>query len=41
MIAVGEILEPEKAVVEIETVDEDSLDDRGFDLRFGALPDLD
>ena len=39
MIAVGEILEPEKANVEMEQP-ADSLDDGGLDLSFGDLPPI-
>lgn len=40
MLAVGEILEPEKATVEVVDTDADRGDD-GFDLDFGHLPNLD
>ena len=40
MIAVGDILEPDRATVEVVRVDDDSLDETDFDLRFGDLPDL-
>jgi hypothetical protein len=41
MLAVGEILEPAKANVEIEHVVDDSLDDDRISLDFGDLPSLD
>jgi hypothetical protein len=40
MIAVGEILEPEKTTVEIEQTPDDPLGD-DFDISFGDLPALD
>jgi len=40
MIAVGEILEPDKTAVEIEQTSNDPLPD-GFDLTFDGLPELD
>lgn len=42
MIAVGEILEPDKTTVEIEqpTDDPHRDDESGLDLSFGDLPDL-
>ncbi|MEM7142289.1 MAG: hypothetical protein AAF548_14800 [Actinomycetota bacterium] len=40
MVAVGEILEPEKTTVEIEQTNSDPHDD-GLDLSFGDLPSLD
>lgn len=40
MLAVGEILEPEKTVVEIEQTNDDPLDDPPFELDFGDLPPL-
>jgi len=40
MIAVGEILEPEKARVEL-VQPSDTSGDTGFDLDFGELPPLD
>jgi len=40
MIAVGEVLEPEKAKVEMALPSDDQGDD-GLDLDFGHLPDLD
>ena len=40
MLAVGEILEPEKANVEMEQP-ADSLDDGDFELSFGDLPPID
>ena len=39
MVAVGEILEPEKTTVEIEQTNDDPHDD-GLDLTFGELPEL-
>lgn len=39
MIAVGEILEPEKTTVEIEQASDDPLD-RDLELNFGDLPEL-
>lgn len=41
MIAVGEILEPDKTTVEIEQTDSDRQDPDALDLSFGALPTLD
>lgn len=41
MLAVGEILEPEKANVEIEQQADDTGDDLGLDLSFGDLPPID
>jgi len=41
MLAVGEILEPEKTVVEIVQTDDEPLDDLPFGLDFGDLPPLD
>ncbi|MEM9200463.1 MAG: hypothetical protein AAGC53_02335 [Actinomycetota bacterium] len=40
MIAVGEILEPEKASVEMEQPADDLDDDSGLDLSFGDLPPI-
>jgi len=43
MVAVGEILEPEKTTVEIEQVSDDPLDPEGLDhldVTFGELPKL-
>jgi hypothetical protein len=40
MIAVGEILEPEKASVEIEQPSDSTDDDAGLDLSFGDLPPI-
>ena len=40
MVAVGEILEPDKTTVEVEQTSSDPLDD-DFDLSFGDLPELD
>ena len=41
MLAVGEILEPEKSRVEIEHASHDGLPTDGLDLDFGPLPSLD
>ncbi len=41
MIAVGEILEPDKTTVEIAQTNDDRHDPDGFDLSFGDLPNLD
>lgn len=41
MIAVGEIFEPAKTIVEIEQTSDDPHDDDGFTLDFGDLPRLD
>lgn len=41
MLAVGDILEPEKTTVEIEQANDDPLDDLPFDIDFGNLPPLD
>ena len=41
MIAVGEILEPDKTSVEIEQTDGERHDPDQFDLNFGDLPSLD
>lgn len=41
MIAVGEILEPEKTRVEIVQTDDEPLDDLPFGIDFGDLPPLD
>lgn len=41
MLAVGEILEPEKANVEIAQEADDSGDATDFDLSFGDLPPID
>ena len=41
MLAVGEIIEPEKTAVEIAEVADDFLPDKGLDLNFGDLPPLD
>lgn len=41
MVAVGEILEPDKTTVEIEQTDGDRHEPDGLDLSFGSLPDLD
>lgn len=41
MLAVGEILEPEKTAVEIVQTNDDPIDDPPFDLDFGDLPPLD
>ena len=40
MIAVGEILEPEKTTVEIVQMNDDPEPDLPFDLDFGDLPPL-
>ena len=40
MIAVGEILEPEKTTVEIVQTNDDPEPDLPFDLDFGDLPPL-
>lgn len=40
MLAVGDILEPEKTVVEIEQTNDDPVDDPPFELDFGDLPPL-
>lgn len=40
MLAMGEILEPEKTKVVIEQADDDPLDDLPFTLDFGDLPPL-
>lgn len=40
MIAVGEILEPEKANVEMEQPADSMDDDAGLDLSFGDLPPI-
>ena len=41
MLAVGEILEPEKTRVEIVQTDDEPLDDLPFGIDFGDLPPLD
>jgi hypothetical protein len=41
MLAIGEILEPEKTSVEIAEVSDDYVPDEGLDLHFGDLPPLD
>lgn len=41
MLAVGEILEPEKTSVEITEVSDDHVPDERLDLHFGDLPPLD
>ncbi len=41
MIAVGEIVEPEKTNVEIVQTDDEPLDEPPFNLDFGSLPPLD
>lgn len=41
MIAVGEIIEPEKTNVEIVQTDDEPLDEPPFNLDFGSLPPLD
>lgn len=40
MLAVGEIIEPEKTSVEITEVSDDHVPDMGLDLNFGDLPPL-
>ncbi len=40
MLAVGEILEPEKTTVEIIQTDDEPLDDLPFSIDFGDLPPL-
>ena len=40
MLAVGEIIEPEKTSVEITEVADDHVPDKGLDLDFGDLPPL-
>ena len=40
MLAVGEIIEPEKTTVEITEVAGDHVPDKGLDLNFGDLPPL-
>jgi hypothetical protein len=40
MLAVGDILEPDKTVIEIEQAKDDPLDDEPFELDFGDLPPL-
>ena len=41
MLAVGDILEPEKTTVEIVQTNDDPIDDLPFDIDFGDLPPLD
>ena len=41
MLAVGEIIEPEKTTVELTEVADDHVPDKGLDLNFGDLPPLD
>lgn len=41
MLAVGDILEPEKTTVEIEQSSDDPIDDLPFEIDFGDLPPLD
>lgn len=41
MLAVGDILEPEKTTVEIVQTDDDPIDDLPFNIDFGNLPPLD
>ncbi|MFN3216422.1 MAG: hypothetical protein ACE367_08015 [Acidimicrobiales bacterium] len=41
MLAVGEVLEPEKTRVEIVQTDDEPLDDLPFGIDFGDLPPLD
>lgn len=38
MVAVGEIIEPDKAKVEISQPSNDPMDDPPFDIGFGDLP---
>ena len=40
MLAVGEIIEPEKTTVELTEVADDHVPDKGLDLNFGDLPPL-
>ena len=40
LLAVGEIIEPEKTTVEIAEVADDQVPDKGLDLNFGDLPPL-
>ena len=40
MLAVGEIIAPEKTTVEIAEVADDHVPDKGLDLNFGDLPPL-
>ena len=41
MLAIGEIIEPEKTSVEIAEVADDHVPDEGLDINFGDLPPLD
>jgi hypothetical protein len=41
MVAVGEILEPERSKVEIVQMADDTLDDDPLKLDFSGLPDID
>lgn len=41
MLAVGEVLEPDKTRVEIVQTDDEPLDDLPFGIDFGDLPPLD
>ncbi len=41
MLAVGDILEPDKTTVEIVETNDDPVDDLPFDIDFGNLPPLD
>ena len=41
MLAVGDILEPEKTTVEIVQTNDDPIDDLPFNIDFGNLPPLD
>ena len=41
MLAVGDILEPEKTTVEIVQTNDDPIDDLPFNIDFGDLPPLD
>ena len=40
MLAVGELIEPEKTTVELTEVADDHVPDKGLDLNFGDLPPL-
>ncbi len=41
MLAIGDILEPEKTTVEIVQTNDDPIDDLPFTIDFGDLPPLD
>lgn len=41
MLAIGDILEPEKTTVEVVQTNDDPIDDPPFDVHFGDLPPLD